>query len=214
MPIAISASQVPRSIGFIRLAGCASGSTERLAGRVGVLVGDLREPHARAAPPRRRSPGRLLEAEEADHLAGRDVDHPDAAGRSSSRSVIGRPLKMAVSRTCDRPTKARLPTKSRPRVKPGISATVSSLPVSRSTTAELPLPDSSTQSRSAYQRGECGIDRPVSTVSPLVDVDQRCRRWPCSRASRPGSSVSPERGDVAGPVVDHAQAVQMAAVVG
>ena len=47
--------------------------------------------------------------------------------------MIGMPLKTALSRTCDSPTKARLPAKSSPRVKPGTSAIGSYLPVFRST---------------------------------------------------------------------------------
>ncbi len=53
-------------------------------------------------------------------------------------SVMGMPLKVALSRTCDRPMKANGPKKSSPRVKPGNSATVLTLPVSRSTQARLP----------------------------------------------------------------------------
>ena len=39
---------------------------------------------------------------------------PQVRSSSASRSVIGMPLKTALSRTCDSPTKARLPAKSSP----------------------------------------------------------------------------------------------------
>jgi hypothetical protein len=48
--------------------------------------------------------------------------------------TVGSPPNVAVSLTCERPMKARPPAKNRPRVKPGSSATVSTLrtsPVSR-----------------------------------------------------------------------------------
>ena len=101
------------------------------------------------------------------------------------------PLKTAVSRTCDRPTKARSPAKSSPRVKPGSSATGSYRPVFGSTTPSVPAPDSQTHSRPAYQRGECGIDRPRA-------IDLAARPRPSGRrrlalfARQPaGASVSP-----------------------
>src|SRR5262249_17298696 len=74
--------------------------------------------------------------------------------------------KTALSRTCDSPTKARSPTKSSPRVNPGVAATASYLPVFRSTTPSVPEPDSQTHSRPPYQRGEWGIDRPRVMTSP------------------------------------------------
>jgi hypothetical protein len=55
---------------------------------------------------------------------------PQVRSSAASRSVIGMPLKTALSRTCDSPTKARLPAKSTPRVKPGTSAMGSYLPLS------------------------------------------------------------------------------------
>ncbi len=61
--------------------------------------------------------------------------HQTPHDRSSgfSRSVIWMPLKTADSRTCDRPMKARCPTNSSPRVKPGSSTIDSYLPVCKST---------------------------------------------------------------------------------
>src|SRR5262249_23276649 len=56
--------------------------------------------------------------------------------------------------------------KSRPRVKPGVAATGSYLPVFRSMKPNVPAPDSQTQSRPACQRGECGIDSPRAMTSP------------------------------------------------
>ena len=58
---------------------------------------------------------------------------PQVRSSSASRSVIGMPLKTADSRTCDRPTKARSPTKSSPRVNPGTAATASYRPIFTST---------------------------------------------------------------------------------
>src|SRR5262249_59515725 len=83
-----------------------------------------------------------------------------------SRSVMGMPLKTADSRTCDSPTKARSPTKSSLRVKPGTAATASYRPVFRSTVPSVPEPDSQTHSRPPCQRGEWGIDRPRHRISP------------------------------------------------
>src|SRR4051794_13895554 len=77
------------------------------------------------------------------------------------------PLKMALSRTCERPTKASPPAKSSPRVNPGVEATASYLPVAGSTTPSVPAPDSHTHSFPPCSRGECGIDRPEATTSPL-----------------------------------------------
>src|SRR5262245_25150448 len=76
------------------------------------------------------------------------------------------PLKTALSRTCDSPTKARSPAKSSPRVNPGTAATASYLPEFRSTVPSVPEPDSHTHSRPPYQRGEWGIDRPRHRISP------------------------------------------------
>src|SRR6516164_4763435 len=75
------------------------------------------------------------------------------------------PLKTADSRTCDSPTKARSPTKSSPRVNPGTAATASYRPVFRSTVPSVPEPDSQTQSRPPYQRGEWGMDRPRQRIA-------------------------------------------------
>jgi hypothetical protein len=107
-----------------------------------------------------------------------------------SRSVIGMPLKTALSRTCDSPTNARLPAKSSPRVKPGTSAIGSYLPVFRSMEPRVPAPDSQTQSRPAYHRGEWGIDNPRVITSP---VSTSIRMPPLALLSRQpiGSSVSP-----------------------
>ena len=58
--------------------------------------------------------------------------HTPQERSSSGRSVIGMPLKMALSRTCDKPTKASGPAKSSPRVKPGSVATSSYRPVAGS----------------------------------------------------------------------------------
>jgi hypothetical protein len=52
-------------------------------------------------------------------------------------------------------------------VNPGTCATVSTRPVTVSTVESAPRPDSSTHSRPRYSRGECGIDRPRATTSPL-----------------------------------------------
>ena len=79
---------------------------------------------------------------------------PQVRSCSASRTVIAMPLKTALSRTCERPTKAKLPAKSSPRVKPGMAAIGSYLPVFGSTNPSVPAPDSQTQSRPAYQRGE------------------------------------------------------------
>jgi hypothetical protein len=76
----------------------------------------------------------------------------DSSGRN--RWVIGMPLKTALSRTCDRPTNARFPAKSSPRVKPGTSAIGWYWKVFGSMNPNDPAPDSQTHSRPAYQRGE------------------------------------------------------------
>src|SRR5262249_41696932 len=121
-----------------------------------------------------------------------------------------------VSRTWERPTNASPPANSSPRVKPGSSATVSTVPASRSATEIVPLPDSSTQRRSSNQRGECGIERPLSTISP---VSTSIRIPPLALFSRPppGTPVPPppppQRGHVAGLVIDHAEPVEMAAIL-
>src|SRR5262245_6160795 len=91
---------------------------------------------------------------------------PQARSSTFSRSVIGMPLNRALSRTCDRPTNANGPKKSSPRVKPGKSATGSNRPLAGSTTARLPAPDSSTQRRPSYHRGECGMLSPRAMISP------------------------------------------------
>ena len=88
--------------------------------------------------------------------------HRSATGRSATAML----LNTADSRTCDSPTKARGPQKSRPRVNPGSTATASYFPVAGSTHPTPPPPDSSTQSRPSYHRGECGIDSPRHTTSP------------------------------------------------
>src|SRR5262245_9534216 len=77
------------------------------------------------------------------------------------------PLKTALSRTCDSPTNDRSPTISSPRVKPGTATTGSYLPLLGFTTPSVPEPDSHTHSRPPCQRGECGIDRPQHTTSPV-----------------------------------------------
>ena len=115
---------------------------------------------------------------------------PQVRSSSVSRSVIGMPLKTALSRTCDRPTKARLPAKSSPRVKPGTSAIGSYLPVFGSMNPNVPAPDSQTQSRPAYQRGEWGIDSPRVITSPEATS---IRMPPLALFARQpaGASVSP-----------------------
>ena len=82
-------------------------------------------------------------------------------------SVMGMPLKTAVSLTCDSPMKARGPKKSKPRVKPGTVAIASCLPVFGSTIERVPLPDSSTQSCPLCQRGEWGMERLRVMISLL-----------------------------------------------
>src|SRR6266705_6920087 len=88
-------------------------------------------------------------AQEGDSLDGFDVNYPDAAG---ALRVFFRDLDfngcIGGGSHCDRPTKANGPAKSSPRVKPGSRITVSSLPVSRSTAARLPFPDSHSHNRS------------------------------------------------------------------
>ena len=123
------------------------------------------------------------------------------------------PLKTALSRTCDSPTKARLPAKSTPRVKPGTSAIGSYLRVFGSMNPNVPAPDSQTQSRPAYHRGEWGIDSPRVITSPEATS---IRMPPLALFARQptGSSVSPKRRDVARAAVLHPQAVQVAAVGG
>src|SRR5262245_49116811 len=63
-------------------------------------------------------------------------------------------------RSFERPTKAKEPANASPLVKPGICATVVRLPLGGSTVCNWPVPDSRTQSRPSYKRGECGIDNP------------------------------------------------------
>ena len=115
---------------------------------------------------------------------------PQVRCSSVSRSVIAMPLNTALSRTCDSPTKARLPAKSSPRVKPGTAAIGSYLPEFRSTNPSVPAPDSQTQSRPAYQRGECGIDSPRVITSP---ESTSIRTPPLALLARQpaGSSVAP-----------------------
>ena len=75
----------------------------------------------------------------------------------------------------------------------------------------LPLPDSKTQSRPSYQRGECGIDSPRSTICVAVDVHQETAAPLLAR--QPPARVGLAQGrDVPRAAVDHRQAVQMAAV--
>ncbi len=110
--------------------------------------------------------------------------------RSFSRWTSGMPLKTALSRTCERPIKASGPIKSMPRVKPGTSATVRHVRASRSTSASVPSPDSSTQSLPRCQRGECGIERPRSKIS-LVSMSIRMPPWALLARQPPALSVSP-----------------------
>ena len=91
---------------------------------------------------------------------------PQVRSLSVSRSVIGMPLKTALSRTCDNPTNARLPANSSPRVNPGISAIGTYLRVFGSMNPIVPAPDSQTQSRPTYHRGEWGIDNPRVITAP------------------------------------------------
>ena len=104
--------------------------------------------------------------------------------------MSGMPPNVLDSRTSERPTKASGPAKVRPRVKPGSSTTVSTLPASRSTTDSVPSPDSRIQRRSRYQRGEWGIDRPETTVSSestSIRTPPRALFW----RQPPASSLSP-----------------------
>ncbi len=78
------------------------------------------------------------------------------------------PLNTALSRTCESPTKARPPAKSSPRVNPGTSAIGWYRPVFGSMNPSVPAPDSQTQSRPPYHRGEWGIDSPRVITSPLA----------------------------------------------
>ena len=112
------------------------------------------------------------------------------------------PLKTALSRTCDSPTKARLPAKSSPRVKPGTSAIGSYLPVFGSTKPSVPAPDSQTQSRPPYQRGEWGIDSPRVITSPEATS---IRMPPLALFARQPAGVVglAQRRDVPRAAVDH-----------
>ena len=131
---------------------------------------------------------------------------------ASGRSAMAMPLKTALSRTCDRPMKASGPQKSRPRVKPGSTASASYFPVAGSTQPKPPLPDSSTHSRPSYQRGECGIDRPRGDdfSRSHVQEDAAALLVGPPAAGRVGRAQGGDEGRAA---VRQAQAVEVAAVL-
>src|SRR5262249_34000336 len=89
-----------------------------------------------------------------------------------------------------RPTKAIFPAKSRPRVKPGAGAIGTYLEVFGSMNPSVPAPDSQTQIRPAYQRGEWGIDKPRVITSPESTSIRTPPRALFGRQPS-GSSVSP-----------------------
>ena len=52
------------------------------------------------------------------------------------------------------------------------------------------MPDSSIQSRPSCQRGECGIDRPRRSISPVLTSSKQ-PPWGLSARQPPAVSVSP-----------------------
>ena len=128
------------------------------------------------------------------------------------RSVIGMPLKTAVSRTCESPTKANRPWKSSPRVNPGISATPSCRPDPgpRRRTCPCPIP-----AAKAFRR--TSAENVASTVRARSFHRSGRRstrpRAPCLPATRP-EYRSPQRRRIARPALDHRYSVQVAAILG
>jgi hypothetical protein len=115
---------------------------------------------------------------------------PQVRSSGLSRSVMGIPLKIADSRTCERPTNAKLPAQASPRVNPGMATTASYFPVAGSITPSVPAPDSHAQSRPPCSRGECGIDSPRTTTSPEATSISTPPEALFARQP-PGSSVVP-----------------------
>ena len=131
--------------------------------------------------------------------------------RSLSRSTSGMPLKMADSRTCDRPTKASGPWNDKPA---GIAGQLGDRPIAargRIERADRAGPDSNSHSRPSYQRGECGMESPRAMIRFDGNVDQDAAvafvRPPAARRVRLA-----QRRDVTHLAVDQPQAVQVAAV--
>jgi hypothetical protein len=83
------------------------------------------------------------------------------------------------------------PAKSSPRVKPGTSAIGTYLRLLESMNPNVPAPDSQTQSRPPYHRGEWGIDSPWVIASPeatsitrMIPMETR-RKRPSTRKRSP-----------------------------
>ena len=147
-------------------------------------------------------------------FAGLDVDHPDAAlalleaaGRAAGRRTSS-PRGPATGRR----TRAgrRRPS---PRVKPGSSATVSTSPRVEVDGRQRALARLEHPEPVAIPARRVRHREPARRSSPSTRRRSGPRRSPCSRASRRRVGLA-ERGDVADPVVDHRQAVEVAAVLG
>ena len=136
---------------------------------------------SRAARSRRRSPARGSRTASSATTCpvARSIAHmPQVRSSSASRSTIGMPLKTALLRTCDSPTKARFPAKSSPRVKPGTSAIGTYLRVCGSMNPSVPRPTrrpragrrTSVASEASTTRGRSPRRRPRPSVIQQVNV--------------------------------------------
>ena len=135
---------------------------------------------------------------------------PQVRCSSVSRSVIGMPLKTAVSRTWDKPDKGEIAGEVDAPRESGHLGDRHILSAGHVDVSERASPDSQTQSRPAYQRGECGIDSPRVITSP-ESTSITMPPWPCSPPA--GRLVGlAQRRHVPRAAIDHAQAVQVAAV--
>ena len=96
----------------------AQGSTKDWLAASDALLGDLGEAEAGQQGDVEDLLDQLLEAQKADGLAAAGSTAQTPQSRSSSRSISGRPPKVAVSRTCESPTKASAAREHQPAGEP------------------------------------------------------------------------------------------------
>ena len=98
-------------------------------------------------------------------------------------------------------------------MKPGSTATVSSVPVRGSTVTSRAVPESSIQSRPWWSLGECGIDRPCATIALL---GTSIRQPPLALTGRQPWAVSVwlERRHIPRPALLEDHAIEMAPILG